>query len=43
MSVDDPNFLLPLGIKLKHLTTPLTIAVLVPGAARCTAMRQLHL
>jgi hypothetical protein len=34
MSVDDPNFLSPLEIKLKHLTTPLRIAVLVLGAAR---------
>jgi hypothetical protein len=42
MSIDDPNSLLSSEIKLKHLTTPLIIAVLMQGAIRCMTVPQLY-
>ena len=42
MSIDDLSSSLPSEIKLKHLSTALTIAVLMQGAVRCMTVRQLY-
>lgn len=42
MSTDDANSSSPSEIKLKHLSTAIMLAVLLQGAVRCIAVRQLH-
>jgi hypothetical protein len=42
IGIDDPNSSLPSGTKLKHLATPLMIAVLMREAVRCITVQQMY-
>jgi hypothetical protein len=41
ISINDPNYLSPSQTKLKHISSALTIAVLMRGTVRCITVRQL--